>query len=158
MFAQRGDAVDEEFAFKVVKLVLHHSGKIALHPFLVGSEVLVKITDFDAGGATHRLVDAGQTQTPLFGNGCFRVVIFQNVGVDVGTVEVSIFGKVVFQHVKSDDNHANRLADLWGSESDSVAVVHGLKHVANQLLEVGKVGGDVFRFFAEHGHAVGING
>ena len=52
LLAQRGNAVDEHLAIKVVKLMLHHPGKVSLHPFVMLLQLVVKVTHMDAEAAT----------------------------------------------------------------------------------------------------------
>ena len=66
LFAQHGQMVHEHFPVKMVELMLHDTGQISFHPFVMGLEILVQITHTNACGTTHRLVDARQTQTPFF--------------------------------------------------------------------------------------------
>ena len=78
--------------------------------------------------------------------------------IDVALVETFVFGIVVLQHIERDDHQTNGLAYLGRSQAHAIAVVHGFKHVGNELLQAGIVGSDVDAFLAQHGHAVGVDG
>ena len=85
------------------------------------------------------------------------VELLQNFRIDKYLFEV--FGaRIVFNvgsvHNKQTDGQAN----LRGSQTNSTAIVHGFKHVLQQSVESFVLWRDVFSFFAEYGHSVGVNG
>ena len=55
--AQGGKVIDEEFAVKVIVLVLDDAGGITAVLLVVLDEILIHITDFNTGRTHHVLVD-----------------------------------------------------------------------------------------------------
>ena len=101
LLAQGRNAVYEHCALKVVKLVLHDTGKITLHPFVVLVEIGIHISYMDARGTCHALVNAWQGETTLLHRLLLRVVIiFDDVGIDKCLLKTFVFWKVVTQHAE----------------------------------------------------------
>lgn len=157
LLAEWGEMVYEHLSLKVVKFMLHDAGKESVDPFVVLVEVFVHVFDMNTCRTAHGFVYAGKTEATFVHGFDFGVVEFQNVGIDVGLVESCIFRIVVLEVVKGDDYHADGFANLGCSESDPIAVYHRLKHILNELFELGIVGGDVFCLLAQHGHTICID-
>ena len=51
--AEWRDPVHKDFAFEMVKLMLHDTGEISSYPFLMHLTVGILIADLDPGGASH---------------------------------------------------------------------------------------------------------
>ena len=136
LLAQGGDAVGEDFAFEVVHLVLQYACEVSVYPLVVLLELLVHPCHAYALGALYGLVYAGQAEASLLEGLGLGVVELEDVGVDVCAVEAGVLGEVLLQGVERYDDEAYGLADLRSREAYSVALVHGLEHVGDELLEV----------------------
>ena len=58
--AQGRDAVDEHVPVKMIELMLHDTGQIALHPFVMLLEILVHPLHMNARGTDYLLVNGRQ--------------------------------------------------------------------------------------------------
>ena len=70
--------------------------------------------------------------------------------------EVLVFGHIVAQHIKVDDDKTYVETYLWSCQTDAVAGCECFKHVGHERRKLGIFGGDVLRLFAKHGLTVSI--
>ena len=142
----------------MVELMLDDTRKVAVHPLVVLLEVLVKILHVDAFCPGHRLVDAGQRETALLHRLRLRVVELEDVSVDESMAEVLVFRESIRKDIQVDHDDPDRLPDLRGRQTDAIAGGVGLKHILNQLGEIGIVEGNVLCDLPQHRLTVCVNG
>ena len=128
--------VCEDDAVEVVELMLHDTGQIACHPFIVLLELLVLIGDANAGGAFHFFVNAGQAEAAFLHNVLFRLVIFLDVGIDEGPDVTFVLGKVVADDIEIDDDEPDGQTYLRCCQADALAAFEGLVHIPYELLQL----------------------
>ena len=149
--------VDEHLAVKMVELMLHDTGQIALHPLVVLLELLVLPLHVDACGTHHLLVDGRQRQTAFLAGVSLRLVALDDVRIDIHLTETLVLGQIVAQHIEVDNRQTDGAPYLGGCQSDAFALGQRLPHIANELLQLWIVGGNVFGHLAEHRLAIYIN-
>ena len=71
--------------------------------------------------------------------------------------EILVLGHVVFQHIEVDYRNPYGLAYLRSGQPDAVRGGQRLKHISQQLLQVGIVGGNVLGYLAQYGLTININ-
>lgn len=132
----RGDMIGVYFTFEVVALMLYDTGNESAEFTLVGLEIAVKPFETYVLHAFHSLGEAGQTQAAFLA-ACLFAVEHLNLGVDQCKLSISTFRKFFGEGRTVDHHQADIAADLRSSEADTFGVVHRLKHIVYEFLQVG---------------------
>ena len=142
----------------MVKLMLHDAGEIALHPFVMGLQVVVEIGDMHSLGTNHVLTESGNGEATLFhGHLSCLIVGLYDMGVDKCMTEALVLRIFILEHIEVDDNNANGLAYLWRCQADPRCGIECLKHITDELLKIRIICGNILGNFSQHGLPISIN-
>jgi len=147
LFAKGRDAVDKHVSLQMVELVLHDAGQIALHPLIVGLELLIEPLHTDARRPNYLLVDGRKRQTAFFTAVGLAVVSLNDMGIDIDTTEVLVLWHVIAENIQVDDDQTDGLAYLRCCQSNALAVGQCVPHVSYQFLQLRIVGRDILGYF-----------
>ena len=139
LLTQRRYAVYEHFSVKMVKLVLHHTCEITVHPLVMRLHVLVKIAYAYTCRTDHLLVYCRQTETAFLHSLRFAVVIFYNMRINVCLSKILILRKIIRKHIKIDNRQTYGLAYLRSCQSDAVGLGQRFKHILDQIVQSRKI-------------------
>src|SRR5574344_1270098 len=113
LLAQRTDAVDKHLSVKMVELMLHDSGKVALNPLVMLLQFAIEPLNSNACRTRHLLVYSRQREAPLFHCICFCIVVFHDMWIDKRATEVLVLRHIVCQYIKIYHHQSDSLTNLW---------------------------------------------
>ena len=154
--ADRRGMVDVEFALQMVALVLHYSSQKSGDFLFVGLEIFINPFETYVFDTRNRFAEVGQRQTAFVALHDFIAENF-NFRINQSQFAVFAFGKSLADGIGVDNDNAVVESDLRRSQSDTFAVLHCFKHVADKFLQVGVVGGNFLRNGTEHPVSVQID-
>ena len=135
------------FPIEVVELVLHHSGQIALHAFIVLFKVFVHVLHSDDLSPSHRLVYARQAEASFFHRAAVSFFLY-DVRVYVCLSESFVFGHVFREHIEVYHDHSDGESHLRCGQAYAVRFCHCFKHVGYQFFQLRIIGCYVFCCFS----------
>ena len=119
LFAQRIDMVDEHLTVKVVKLMLHDSGQIALYPFVMLLKRFIHPLHANTCWTLHFFMDRWQRQTTLFRGVRMLFVILNNMRINKRPSEPFILRHIFREQIKVDHRQSDSLSYLRGSQTNA---------------------------------------
>ena len=149
--------VDEHLPIQMVKLMLHHAGKVAPYPFIMVVEVLIVPCHMNTRGTNHLLMDGWKRQATLLRRVCIRLIVLNDMRVDKNLSESFVFRKIVRDHIKVNDRQTDSLAYLRGSKSDALRFCQRVPHIGNQFLQLRIIGSNIIGHLSQHRLTININ-
>ena len=97
----------------MIKLVLHYSGKVAFHPFVVTLHCFIEILHPNTRRARYPFVNARHAQASLFHRFLrSRFIELYDMWVDEHMAVVGILGKIILEHIEVYHHHADGQTNL----------------------------------------------
>ena len=128
-------------------LVLYDARGESAQRLLDRLEAFVQVLHADALGPRHALMHAGEAEAALLIGHAFRTLL-HDLGVDQHAFEVFAVQVIVGQRCAVNHKQLDGAPDLRGGQPDAVSIVHRLKHVGDQLLQLRIAAVDGLRFFS----------
>ena len=141
----------------MVKLMLHHACQIAFHPFIMGLHVFIQPLHMNTSRTDYLLVNSRKRKATLFRRSRLRIIILNNVRIDIYVTEALILWQILTNHIEVNHNHTNRLTYLRSSKSYTFTLCQCVPHISNQLLQIRIIGRNVLGYFTKHGMTIYIN-
>ena len=142
----------------MVKLMLHHAGKVSLDPFVMLRHILVKVGDMNACVASHRLMNTRNTEASFFHGFLLGVFVdFHNMRIDEHMTEAGILGQIFFEHIEVDDHQTDSHAYLRSRKTNALCSIEGLIHIGDDFRQIGVIGGDILGHLSQYRLAIYIN-
>ena len=152
--------VDEKNAFQVVVLVLDHPGQHAPGLQLLRPELPIQVADADGHGPLDHLPDVRNGQTALLeaalllaGPDDFRV----NEEHGHGRERLPLGFQLLLHGSQVHHKNALPTPHLRRGQANARGRVHGLDHVVEQLLQLGRIGGHRLRPLTQNRISVYVN-
>ena len=130
-------------AFQMVVFMLDDAGADAGELLFMFHEVLVEVTQADAVGAHHILIDAGKAQAALLERHILAEGVHQ-LGVDEDLLEAFALWVIGIEGITVHDEKTDGLVHLGSGKADALGMRQGLPHVGEQFLQLREVLVNVF--------------